>query len=294
MIAKHARTGEWVVLADDGSDAAQSALPLANALASQLGVDLALFYVSGVAEAPPRAVVAHALEANGELRVATGDAATEIVRASEAETTALLILTTHGRERESDGRLGHVTEQVVARASRPVLIVRPEAELSPARPPLHRLLAPVDGARATARSLQPVFTLARRLHATIDVLAVVPDAPATAEHGGMHLPRYVDQPQYEWGSWRGEALRRLAADIPALAQSLPVAIHVAHGSVGDAIIRYAGRHAVDAIVLVRRSRLQPGRARVLRLLLARTPSPILLVGATEQEEAAAEVEGHGR
>ena len=73
--------------------------------------------------------------------------------------------------------------------------------------------------------------------------------------------------------------------------SLPMQAFLLQGEIGPEIVRFAAQHEEDAIVLVRRSRLEPGRGRVLREVIRRTPvqscfsarvgaSPIRLRGAT--------------
>jgi hypothetical protein len=60
-------------------------------------------------------------------------------------------------------------------------------------------------------------------------------------------------------------------------------MNFAYGDIGTAITAFAAEHTVDAIALVRRSRLEPGHAAVLRAVLLATPCPILLVSGPESE-----------
>jgi nucleotide-binding universal stress UspA family protein len=53
-------------------------------------------------------------------------------------------------------------------------------------------------------------------------------------------------------------------------------MHIAHGDIGKEIERFAIEHKSDAIVLVRRSRLQVGHAKILRAVITRAPCPILI------------------
>jgi hypothetical protein len=50
---------------------------------------------------------------------------------------------------------------------------------------------------------------------------------------------------------------------------------LSNGPIGNAITQFAAGHREDVIVLVRRSRLEPGRARVLREVLHQTSCPVL-------------------
>jgi nucleotide-binding universal stress UspA family protein len=60
---------------------------------------------------------------------------------------------------------------------------------------------------------------------------------------------------------------------------LSIQVFLVAGHIAEEIGRFAVEHRSDAIVLVRRSQLEVGRARVLRAVLDRTPCPVLLVGA---------------
>jgi nucleotide-binding universal stress UspA family protein len=56
-----------------------------------------------------------------------------------------------------------------------------------------------------------------------------------------------------------------------------------HDGIGSAIIRFAAEQHSDAVVLARRSHMEPGRAQVLRVVLDESPCPVLLVGEPAAE-----------
>jgi nucleotide-binding universal stress UspA family protein len=216
-----------------------------------------------------------------QVRASAGEPAQAILQAAEAPDVELLVLTTHGREIVPGRQLGRVAEAVVARAGRPVLLVRPEAVRLdvPARD-VRRLLLPQDGTPTTAEALVPATHLASRLGASIDLLYVAsPEQGPPLERGSIAAPSYVDQPQHEWPHWASEVIDRLCSCLAHCPKSVPVQMFLAQGDIGEEIARFATGHDEDVIVLVRRSRFEVGRARVLRAVLDRTPSPILLVMA---------------
>lgn len=305
-----------VLVALDGSLAATTALPSVFALAAQLGADCRALHI--VAEGGPGAelhrpwletlatlsgisvwpdVIAPTVQlwqvfaapANAflkafwhlEVRLDVGDAAAGILRASADPTVALVVLTTHGYRIESEQPLGSVAERVVAGAAQPILLIRPEVppKLRLHGPALQRLLLPLDGTPTTARLLQPACMLASQLGAAIDILHVA-SAPheLPAEPGSLGAPQYVDQPQHEWPQWANEVMARLGVACAQCPRDVPIRIFLAHGEVGWEITRAATEQQSDAIVVARRSHLEPGRARVLRAILDRTPCPLLLVG----------------
>lgn len=269
-----------VLVCLDGSPAAELALPVAQTVAGQLGLGveiLDVFQDSSRGSERSRTQFPSA----ARVRRREGDTASAILDAAAEADIALVVLTTHGRTLAPDRGLGSVATAVIARTQRPILLVRPEAAAGQdeAVPPLRRLLVPIDGTPTTTALLQPVLDLAVRMGASLDVLYVgSAERPGAVETGSVHGPRYVDQPQHEWRHWGGELAHRLRSGVAAWPGGVPVQTYFAHGAAAAEIARFATEHGSDAIVLVRRSRLERGRARVLREVLQRTRCPVLLVG----------------
>ena len=272
-----------VLVAWDGSPGAATALPVAKLVAGQLGAEVEALYVATDAqdrEERGSLLMREAKRLGFGLRLATGDAANEIVRWTEEPGIVLVALMTHGREFEVAYRLGGVAGRIVARTKRPVLIVKHEsANLVRG---LKRLLVPVDGTPKTAAALHPVMELAAVLGAAIDLLYVAaPDQKAPEERGSVTAPRYVDQPQHEWPEWAAEVVNRLATCCAGCPDEVPVRIFLAQGEIGAEIARFAAENQTDAIVLVRRSRFQPDRAKVIRSVLGQTSCFVIIVGGEE-------------
>jgi nucleotide-binding universal stress UspA family protein len=273
-----------VLVAWDGSPAALTALPIARLVADQLGANVEALCIARddrqlEEEGPAREKEAKRL--GFALRHEVGDAAEEIVRWTKQPGVLLVTMTTHGRQLEPVYRLGSVAEKVVAGTTRPVLIVKPEATMAGARG-LKRLLVPIDGTPKTAEALRPVTELAAALGATIDLLYVAaPGQRAPTERGSVTAPRYVDQAHHEWPQWAAEVIHRLATCCAGCPEGVPVRIFLAQGQIGDEIARFAKENQTDAIVLVRRSRFQPERAKVIRSVLSQTSCLVMLVGGEE-------------
>jgi len=274
-----------VVVAWDGSPAAATAFPVAWVIGAQLGADVEILHFlpegAGV-EAIEDAARQHGLGGAEQprLRVETGDPVAGILRTARDPYVQFVILTTHGRAIEEGRRLGRVAEQVIARTTKPIILVRPEAP--PVRQELKRLLLPVDGTPKTAKALQPATDLAARLGASLDLLYVAAhDGDQPTERGSMTTPRYVDQQHHEWPDWADEVVERLAVCCANCPPEVPVEMHLAHGDIGKEIERFAIEHKSDAVVLVRRSRLQVGRAKILRAVITGAPCPILICSGPE-------------
>lgn len=267
-----------ILIAWDGSRAAAAAFPVARLLGLQLGAELEVLHVAAAGEsdeirAAVREVGLDGLEER-QLRVAAGLPSETILRAAADPAVRFLVLTTHSGGLEPGHRLGDVAERVVAGMTAPLVLVRPEAPV--VQRELKRLLLPLDGTPKTAAALRPAFELAQRLGASIDLLHVAAPSGAPQERGSIGMPRYVDQAQHEWSQWSGEIVERLATCAAGCPPEVPVRTFLAHGEIGAEIERVAVEHQADALVLVRRSHLEAGRARVLRAVLPRTPCPIFV------------------
>lgn len=277
-----------VLVAVDGSSESLRSLPLARTVAAQLRCVPNILHV---AEAPlseegARANLGLDLPELRELplRLRVGDPSACVLDESGRPEVQLLVMTTLAAG-DPDRELGSVALRVALGTSRPLLGLRPEVGMEPSAiaPPLNRLLLPLDGSRSTALALRPVTSLARRLGASVDVVYIVPsDAPPSGEpRGSMVAPRYVDQPQHEWGTWAKEVKERLLVECAGFAPGSDVGVQVLQGEPGAEIVRLAREGRYDAVVLVRRSRLEPGRAGILRKVIQESPCPLLIVGGPE-------------
>ena len=284
-------TERTVLVALDGSPAALTAVPVARLIASQLMRRLAVVHVAsqpiepGVEALTQRSADELKKE---EIRVHIGDPATTILRLTEDPQVALVVLTTHGRLVQPGRLLGGVAEAVAASTTQPVLLVRPESTVAPGAPvsELKHPLLPVDGMPETAESLRPALQLAERLGASVDLLFVVThDHAVVRRPGSIAAPSYVDQPQHEWPHWANEMINNLLSHCGVIPSGVALRAFFIHGDIGAEITQFAAAHQVDAIVLVRRSNLEPGRAGVLRTVLNTTPCPAFLIGQSDTPSA---------
>jgi nucleotide-binding universal stress UspA family protein len=271
-----------VLVALDGSPASATALPVAQVIADQLGAEIAILHIPTpeISLAALRQRLRRLTVTPLPLRLEEApEPAAGILRALDDPRVILVVLTTHGRTIGRRRGLGHIAEAVIARTTRPVLLVRPETVQERPVTGFHHLLVPLDGTPTTALVLQPAAQLAQRLQASIDLLFVAsPDQPPPEEPGSITAPRFVDQPQHEWPAWTSEVIERLGCLCAGLSRDVPVRTYLMTGDIASAILQFSLEHDIDAIVLARRSHLEPGRARVLRTVLADTPCPVFLVG----------------
>jgi hypothetical protein len=104
------------------------------------------------------------------------------------------------------------------------------------------------------------------------LLYVAEAGPAQpTEPGSIVAPRYVNQPQHEWPQWANEVIARLCTGCAACPPDVPVRMFLVQGPVGAAIAHFAADQQADIIVLVRRSRLEVGRALLGRRVKISSP-----------------------
>jgi nucleotide-binding universal stress UspA family protein len=276
-----------VLIALDGSPQAMRAVPLARTVASQLHAIATALHVAPSALAIDEARAALGLDSpelrDMPLRIRIGRPADQILSEVEQPEVDLLAMTTLGAG-DSERELGSVAREVAINTSRPVLGLRPEVGTEPSTiaPPLKRLLVPLDGTRTTASALRPVTPLATRLGATVDVVHIAaPGARTPEERGSMVGPRYIDQPHHEWPTWTQELKERLCMACAGFSRDADIGVHLRGGEPGSEIVRFAQEAHHDAIVLVRRSKLEPDRARTLRTVVRDSLCPFLMVGGPE-------------
>jgi nucleotide-binding universal stress UspA family protein len=295
---------ERILYATDFSSCARQALPVALSLARAFGAEVRLLHVLipqqvrlGEEDRGPadpeevrRRLVTWAqgeldrlIAGVGEPAPRTGKAVREDAYAAPAildhaaeEGANLIVLGTHGRRGPGRLILGSVAEEVVRRASCPVLTVREGGEAPAAR--IARILVPIDFSEPSRAALAYARDLAVRLGARLDLLHVVeqvvlpsfyvPGAPAV-------FPESLD-------ALRGSAEAELRREAEAL--GLPAAgweAQVVTATPSFGIVEQAEARKSDLIVMATR-----GLTGVARLLLGSTaervvrmaPCPVLTLG----------------
>jgi nucleotide-binding universal stress UspA family protein len=181
----------------DGSAFGEQALPVAVGIARRAGAALEVVLVRSVslpASAVPRSdkenplvAEAYAYLDEAVTRLASGigvpvtatlwegsipDALNEHARTQGVD---LVVMTTHGRGGFSRFWLGSVADDLVRRASVPVLLVRP-LETAPAltqEPILRHVFIPLDGSSLAEQVLEPAVTLGQLLETDFILLRIV-------------------------------------------------------------------------------------------------------------------------
>jgi nucleotide-binding universal stress UspA family protein len=290
-----------IVVPLDGSRLAESALPLAAALAVQQDLPLEIVRVVTPVIPAPGVEAATLEDAEGaasrhqeaeEYLTRTGRRLSEELRqpvsiavlrgwaveaiAMHAAGAGLVVMTTHGRGGLNRAWLGSVTDGLVRRLECPMLVVRP-GDGAPPPAPFRRILIPVDGSGTCEQVIDDAVRVAGPA-AEYVLLAVV--TPLTAVLGAL-VGRTVG-PEVET-----EAMDMATLYLAGLAQRVRPSVQrlrtevLLDDSAPNAILAFADQEHCDLIAMTTRGRSGVGRlalGSVADKVLRASQLPVLLRG----------------
>lgn len=195
------------------------------------------------------------------VRVEEGLAAERILATADKDGAGLVVVGTHGRTGLDRLLLGSVAEEVIHRASCPVVTVRPvPGVMEAAGRRLRRIVYATDFSPASAKAWPWARVVMEATAGEVDLLHVLlPDGPER-EPARRELEQWV-----------------AAGDLP----SGRTQVHVAQGGAADEIVRLARARRADLIVLGTHGRTGLTRlalGSVARQVLHLAPCPVLTVG----------------
>jgi nucleotide-binding universal stress UspA family protein len=149
---------------------------------------------------------------------------------------------------------------VITRLLKPVVVVPPDAVQ---RGTLKRVLVPLEGTAPTSLAPKGLIELAHDADVEVVVVHV---------HDAATLPAFTDQPQHEARAWREEFVARYCPWGIG-----KVSLQVRLGRPEEEILRAVAETEADLVALGWAQDLAAGRAPVVRELLERGRTPVLLV-----------------
>jgi nucleotide-binding universal stress UspA family protein len=176
------------------------------------------------------------------VNVCEGHVVDEVLRAADDFGADLIVMATHGRGALSRFWLGSVAHQMIRRAYRPVLLVRPRelgAESRAGSLAVERVVVPLDGSRLAEAALRPALEIAGLFRSGVTLLRVVPEQQAPTSD---LIPATFDVNAQMVSESREEAsayLDRLAARLRERGVQPDLAVPV-RGQTADAILEAAG------------------------------------------------------
>jgi nucleotide-binding universal stress UspA family protein len=250
-----------VLAAVNGSPATGPVLAVASAMASLLRGSVDVIHVAvGIGEGDEPGPEPSLVTGQVDIRILHGDPVDEIV--VEAANPEVTLVVVGARRRASGARpAGHVALAVVERSVTPVLVVPPDTTVAEGSRTLGRVLVPLEG---TIEGSEAVADIVQRLgEAGVQLLGVHVFDPADA-------PAFWGEPGHTERSWASAFLGQWSVT-PSLE------LRLRRGEVADAILDLTRAENIDLVALAWARNLEPGRAEVVRAVVAQSDVPVLLV-----------------
>jgi hypothetical protein len=137
---------------------------------------------------------------------------------------------------------------------------------------LKRIIVPLEGSPSTSEAMRVADDSFCTRGREIVMVHVVTGA-TPAEPGSMPAPRFMDQEHYEWVEWQDEFCMRFSQCSKGGRHRVCVRV----GEPGPTIVAEAHDVRAELAVISWRGDLGPGQAERLKLLLEKSPCPLLLV-----------------
>ena len=261
-----------ILVALDGSEVAEGAVPCAIAIADALRADLAFVNVwegpTGDIRSLPIETLPQ-LEADGRracasylegirsrlgrksirLTVVAGFADREIVKAADEIGARAIAIATHGRSGVTRWWYGSTASHLLRSSRQPIVAVGPHA-LRPISDKLmiKRVLVPLDGSPKAEEALSPARRLAEALGATLILARCV--APAGQAYPILAAGGYLPAMDHEIEEGAKAYLRGVATRVAANAEDA----FVLRGSSADALIQFVETQNIDLVVMTTHAR----------------------------------------
>lgn len=271
-----------ILATSDGSPESEAVFPAIMPLVRAYGSEVVLLHVFEDPEAshtPPDRVTAacaalRGAGLNATLELRDGEPAEEILRTATMKRADLIALATHGRGGLPRVLIGSVAEEVLRGSTGPVLVTRPGTVVHEFK----KIVVALDGSVRSERILEDVERLARKLNASVDLLAVVmPIMTLGVEVSPVVIPAEDPMPYL-----RGVAARLASHGVEAH----PV---TAQGAAHDVILRHVTESKASLLCMTTHGRTGLSRlllGSVAEGVLRKAPCPVLLRRSVEAEGAA--------
>jgi nucleotide-binding universal stress UspA family protein len=244
-----------VIAALDNSAAAASVAATAKSLARTFGAAVECVHVGEDGDHNAAAIAAAAGLPFERLEGAVVPA---LARAARDRDAVALVVGARGLP--SGRTVGSTALEVITSLTKPVVVVPPDA---PCTATVKRVLVPLEGTSLTSTAPKGLIELADDANVDVVVLHV---------HDAEDVPSFTDQPQHEVDAWRDEFVARYCPW--GIGQ---VTMQNCVGRREEEIVRVAGETNADLVAIGWAQRLAAGRAPIVRALLERGRTPVLLI-----------------
>ncbi len=283
---------ERILVALDGSNAAEIVLPYAVEIAAKLGAENTLVSVSGFPATDTDHLYQAYLEGiKGQVRrevkdfgakeepkvfskILVGKPASEILRYADEINAGLIVMASRGSSSPGTWLLGNVADKVLRATVRPVLLIR--APASPAalqrKRLIQRILVPLDGSQVGQAVIPNAEALGRVLDAELVLFQALQPSRTwvRVDDGISHTVLQIEK------SVKACAVSHLHEIAEALSKrGLRTSSVVVLGSAADEIIDYAKENAIDLIAMSTH-----GRSGIRRWVFGSVADKVLHAGDT--------------
>jgi nucleotide-binding universal stress UspA family protein len=245
-----------IIAAVDNSVAAVPVITMATALAPLLGASVDAVEVTH--NGPGQTALASATRLHVPFRTMHGDELELLCEQCAAPDVVATVIGTRSRPGRH-GPAGHLALGLAARLDVPVITVPPDC-MPPAE--LHHVLVATEGTLAKRRTLRRAIELASAVGLRFTVVHVDDEDS---------IPSFSDQVQHETELYTKEFLARNVPGAPDADIELRI------GSPADQVLAVIGSVSPDLVAVGWPHTDDPGRGRVGREILERSPVPVLLV-----------------
>lgn len=245
-----------VLAALDDSDAALRVIETAVAVGQLTGADVHGVYARARRSDPVSVPETAAEREDVSFTVLEGRPESTLLAAAGATDVVAIVIGTgsrYGRRRP----VGRTTRAILENADKPVVVVPPGTVLSS---PIQRLLIPLEGTEVSSRPLLEQLWPLVVTDVDVVVLHVFTEASR---------PAMLDRPYYDMDILGGEFLARHCPRATT--------IEFRTGSIGEHVTELCRSRQIDLVVLSWSQNPDPGRAHVVRDVLAHSERPVLLL-----------------
>jgi len=296
-----------ILVALDGSETAEQALPYAQLVARPLLAKIELLRVFSppptelsdpargiyldqvsetfrtLAEDYLKEQAAHLKEVGFSVstNVLEGDAATIIVTEAEKQPETLIVMSTHGRSGVTRWAMGSVTDKVLRATGYPMLIIRSKTtEPTGRESELKDIIVPLDGSSLAEQVLPHAISLSKALGLGITLLRAIPSAAEYFSYMDYPLPNYDELYQPVVADAR-QYLEKMKLQVSGLGAP-QVEARLMYGNAAGAINDCAREMPDSAIAMTTHGRSGVGRwvlGSVADRVVRHAEGPVLLVRA---------------
>ena len=270
-----------ILLPLDGSEASLKALMFAKSLAELLETTLFILHISE--DKLEQNALFKKLGIKKEdlgcyiISHKAGDPAKIILE--ESEKCDYTVMGTHGETCDTTQKAGSVAIKVVENTYKPVLLIKPDVELSCQNDKWipQKALIPLNGAPNSSQALIPAMNILAKTTAKIDLLHIsCHSVEPPKEEGAFTAPYYEDYPQHEWNSWSKEFMKRFC---PILHNHnhINLKLSLFHGNPAEEILNFARENKNDFIAIAWHGTFSHLRASTLKRVLSECTCPIMLI-----------------